>query len=184
MWVGWKIGATAAAAICAVLLSTSPAAAGTTLLTREDSVERALVTRINLVRKAHGLRPLRLASSLRYAARRHATSIGKVGYFKHDLYTPKRSVDWTPFGTWIRWYWPGPGYRSWSAGENLAWGAPDLTARQTVRRWLASPGHRANLLSAGWRRVGVAMVHVDDPRGYFGTWNDVTIAVAEFGRRS
>ena len=184
MDVRWKVGAAVAAIVCALVLSASPAAAGVPVLTRKDSAERALVTRINAVRRAHGLRPLRLVSPLSSAARRHASSMGRTGYFKHELHTPKRTSDWTAFGTWIRWYWPGPGYTSWSAGENLAWGAPDLTALRTVRQWMASPPHRANLLAPGWRRVGVAIVHVDDPRNYFGRWNDITLAVAEFGRRS
>jgi hypothetical protein len=47
-----------------------------------------------------------------------------------------------------------------------------------------SPPHRANLLTPGWRRVGVAAVHVSGPLGYFGAWPEVTIVVAEFGRRS
>jgi hypothetical protein len=29
----------------------------------------------------------------------------------------------------------------------------------------------------------VAVVHVSDPRGYFGDWDDVTIVAAEFGFR-
>ena len=86
-----------------------------------------------------------------------------VSYFRHDLYTPARRPVWAPFASWIRWYWPGPGYGSWSAGENMAWGAPDLTARKTMTRWLASPGHRANLLAPGWRNLGVAAVHVRHP---------------------
>jgi uncharacterized protein YkwD len=109
--------------------------------------------------------------------------MGRSGYFSHDLFTPTRSPRWSLFGRWIRWFYPGPGHRSWSAGENLAWGAPRITARQTVRAWLRSPGHRANLLKRSWRNVGVAAVVVRDPRRYFRAWDDVTIVAAEFGRR-
>jgi uncharacterized protein YkwD len=110
--------------------------------------------------------------------------MASAAYFRHELFTPSRDPDWTTFGRWIRWYYPGPGYTSWSAGENLAWGAPDLTARGTVRRWLESPSHRANLLAPGWRHLGVAAVHVTAPAGYYGDWDEVTIVVADFGRRS
>jgi uncharacterized protein YkwD len=163
--------------------ATSDAAAATTVRPR-DALETPLIERINEVRAAHGLRPLRGSSLLMKAATRHANSMGGSGYFRHELYTPQRSTTWTSFGTWIRWYWPGPGYTSWSAGENLAWGAPDITAGQTVRRWMDSAPHRANLLTPGWRRIGVAAVHVYGPFGYFGNWSEVTIVVAEFGRRS
>src|ERR671922_1860534 len=141
-------------------------------------------SRTALLRASYGLRELSVSSRLTGAASRHADSLASAGYFRHELYTPTRSVRWTPYGTWIRWYYPGPGFSSWSAGENLAWGAPDLASRSAVTRWMASPGHRENLLAPGWRQVGVAIVHASNPIGYFGTWEDVTIVIAEFGRRS
>jgi uncharacterized protein YkwD len=164
------------------LFAAAPAGAAT--VTARDSLEAAVVARINDVRVQHGLRKLKVVPRLVKAASRHADSMGGKGYFRHELFTPARAIDWTPFGTWIRWYYPGPGYTSWSAGENLAWGAPDITAAQTVRNWLASPPHRANLLNRSWRNVGLAAVHVRNPAGYFRSWNDVTIVAAEFGRRS
>ena len=147
-------------------------------------MEPALVDRINDVRAAHGLRRLRVSSLLTNAATRHANSMGAVGYFKSALHTPSSSVAWTPYGTWIDWYWPGAGYTSGAAGENRTWGAPDLSARAAVKRWMNSAPNRANLLTASWRRVGVAAVRVSDPLGYFGGRERVTIVVAEFGRRS
>jgi uncharacterized protein YkwD len=164
-------------------LSGTSASAATTVTAR-DAMEPGLIERINDIRAAHGLRRLRGAADLSKAAAKHANSMGAIGYFKHDLYTPSRKDDWTSYGTWIRWYWAGPGYTSWSAGENLAWGAPDMSARQAASRWMDSAPHRANILTASWRRIGVAAVHVSDPRGYYGSWSDVTIFVAEFGRRS
>jgi len=174
------LGTVLAACLLAFLTSTASAAT----LTHRDAVEKKLVARINDVRKNHGLRPLSGVPRLTKAATRHAGSMGSASYFRHELFTPSRPIDWTDFGTWIRWFYPGPGYTSWSAGENLAWGAPDITARQAVSRWLASPGHRANLLHAGWRHVGVSVVHVRNPDGYYSSWSDVTIVVADFGRRS
>jgi uncharacterized protein YkwD len=160
------------------------AAAPAATVTSRDTLEAALVTRVNAVRSARGLPRLRVVSRLSKAAERHAGSMAGVSYFRHDLYTPTRRRAWTPFASWIRWFYPGPGYLSWRAGENMAWGAPRLTARRTVSRWLASPGHRANLLARGWRHLGVAAVHVRNPGGYFRAWDDVTVVAAEFGRRS
>jgi uncharacterized protein YkwD len=46
---------------------------------------------------------------------------------------------------------------SWSAGETLAWGVgPMATPTTVVRLWLASPEHRAILLSRTWRWVGIS----------------------------
>lgn len=172
-----------AAAAVGVLGALVPPAGAATVADR-NTLESRLVNRINVVRKNHGLRPVRLVSPLGKAADRHAHSMAAAAYFRHELFTPAREPDWSSFGTWIRWYYPGPGYTSWSAGENLAWGAPGISARQTVSRWMASPPHRENLLEPGWRHLGAAAVHVTAPAGYFGAWDEVTIVVADFGRRS
>jgi uncharacterized protein YkwD len=172
-----------AAAIALAVLSLAPAA-GAVTVTERNPLEPNIVQRINSIRKAHGLRSLTVAKRLTDAANRHARSMGASSYFRHDLYTPRRDRRWTSFSTWIRWYWPGPGYRAWSAGENLAWGAPDISASRTVTNWMNSPGHRANILNPRWRSIGVAAVHVDDPAGYYRSWDDVTIVAAEFGWRS
>ena len=46
-----------------------------------------------------------------------------------------------------------------------------------------SAGHRANLLGK-WRYVGVAVVHVTAPSGFYRSYSDVTVVAAEFGKRS
>jgi uncharacterized protein YkwD len=173
-------------AICAAavgLLASGVPVAGAATVSERNALESRLVSRINVVRTNHGLRPIRVVARLAKAADRHARSMAAAAYFRHELFTPARDPDWTSFGRWIRWYYPGPGFTSWSAGENIAWGAPELSARMTVRRWLASPSHRANLLAPAWRHLGVSAVHVTAPVGYYGDWDEVTIVVAEFGRR-
>jgi uncharacterized protein YkwD len=172
------------AAVAAGLLGAGAPVSGAATLSERNALESRVVARINAVRTNHGLRPVRVVSRLATAADRHARSMAAQAYFRHELFTPSREPDWTSFGRWIRWYYPGPGYSSWSAGENLAWGTPDLSARETVKRWLQSPPHRANLLAPGWRNLGVAAVHVASPTGYYGAWDEVTIVVADFGRRS
>jgi uncharacterized protein YkwD len=172
-----------AAAVALAVLSLAPAA-GAVTVTERNPLEPSVVQRINSIRKSHGLGSLTVAKRLTDAANRHARSMGASSYFRHELYTPQRDRTWTSFSTWIRWYWPGPGYHAWSAGENLAWGAPDISASRTVTNWMNSPGHRANILNPRWRYIGVAAVHVDEPAGYYRSWDDVTIVAAEFGWRS
>jgi uncharacterized protein YkwD len=46
-----------------------------------------------------------------------------------------------------------------------------------------SPGHRANILGA-WKRVGVAIIRVSSPGGFYRSHSQVTIVVADFGRRT
>ncbi|HEY7003077.1 MAG TPA: CAP domain-containing protein [Gaiellaceae bacterium] len=167
------------ALLLAALLFAAPA--GATTLSQRDAAEAKLVHRINHVRATHGLAPLHRVARLEKAATRHSNSMARRGYFRHELL---QNGKFKSFGTWIREFWPGPGYTSWSAGENLAWGAPSLGVQKTVSLWMHSPGHRANLLSKQWNRIGVAVVHVVDPIKFFKQFASATIVTADFGRRS
>jgi uncharacterized protein YkwD len=158
-----------------------PAQAAT--VTSCNARERALLDAMNAVREKHGLRPLRMSDALKKAATRHANSMGRNGYSSHDLYTPSLNTDWTPIRTWLRWYWPGPGYESWTMGENIAWGGPDLSKRDAMRFWMNSAPHRANILGS-FNRVGIAAVRVEDPVGQFRQFDTVTVWSVDFGRRS
>ena len=46
------------------------------------------------------------------------------------------------------------------AGENVAYGYRD--GPSVVMAWMASPGHRANILKRGYRLIGVGAVMKDD----------------------
>jgi len=165
-------------AACALFALAGTARAETR--TQKDSLEPALISRINQVRAQNHLPALKGASLLTTAATKHANNLAIVGAFRHEF---RKNGSWVTFGTWIRWYWPGPGYSAWTAGENLAWGAPDISPAQTVTAWMNSPGHRANLLGA-WTSVGVSIVHVGAPPSYYRDYPEVTIVAAEFGRRT
>jgi uncharacterized protein YkwD len=165
--------------VLAALVVAAPA--GATTVSQHNAAEAKLVHRINHVRANHGLKTMRVVARLQHAATRHSNSMANVGYFRHELLSKGK---WKSFGTWIRWFWPGPGYTSWNAGENLAWGAPGLGPRKTVSLWMNSPGHRANLLNKDWNRIGISIVHVTGPVGIFAPYAEATIVTADFGRRS
>ena len=94
-----------------------------------NTLEKTLIEKINGYRgnKACGSSPPSLRSSP--PPTKHAVNMAKNGYFSHDWSSG------ASFGRWIRWYWPGPGYGSWSASENLYWAAPDATASSVLRAW-------------------------------------------------
>jgi uncharacterized protein YkwD len=116
-------------------------AAGTANLTRSES---ALLTVMNQVRIAHGLRPLRADARLEGTARNHSRRMLRTGTFAHGAFTAR-----------IR----RAGVHAPRVGENLAWSSGSLArARTIVELWLASPSHRANLLRPGYRTVGVGAV--------------------------
>jgi len=174
---GVRIRQGIAATVVALALG-APGSAEAVRIMDKDAVESAVVSRINAVRSDHGLARLAVAPRLRRAAEQHARNMARNGYFSHSWSSG------APFGRWIERFWPGPGYSSWAAGENLFWSAPDATAAKIVRRWLRSPGHRANILRPEWKRLGLGIVHVRDAVGVYRSARTVTIAAAEFGNRS
>jgi uncharacterized protein YkwD len=125
----------------ALIVAGSADAAGTANLTRSES---ALLTVMNQVRIAHGLRPLRADARLEGTARNHSRRMLRTGTFAHGAFTAR-----------IR----RAGVHAPRVGENLAWSSGSLArARTIVELWLASPSHRANLLGPGYRTVGVGAV--------------------------
>jgi uncharacterized protein YkwD len=124
---------------------------------------------VNATRAQHGLRPLRISPLLDRSALLKAEAIRTCGSFSH-----------TPCGAPFSRTFQQAGYRLASIGENLAWATGGLAAPQSiVNAWLASPGHRANLLSGRWRDAGVAVVNAPS----FAGQRNVRIWVLEFGSR-
>lgn len=106
------------------------------------SLEEQMLVLINRERTAAGLAPLVMDERLRAVARDHSRDMFQRGYFSH--YTPEQT---SPFD---RLKAAGIGYLA--AGENLAL-APSLDIAH--RGLMNSPGHRANILSPSFRRVGI-----------------------------
>jgi uncharacterized protein YkwD len=136
-----------------------------------------LVAQVNALRLAHGLVPLRVSPSLTAAANVHSTQMARLGYFSHD------SANGGSFSSRIATFYPARGYRSWTVGENLLWASPDIGALRALKMWLASPPHRANLLNARWREIGLVAVHARSAPGVYGN-APTTIVTADFGTRS
>jgi uncharacterized protein YkwD len=141
------------------------------------ALEEGVVGRMNEIRRARGLRPLRLNPRLRAAALFHSRDMGRRGYFEHD------SLGGTPFWRRIERFYPSRGFRSWTVGENLLWGTDSYGPAFAVREWMGSPPHRQNILSRGWREVGIGAVHFARAGGEYGG-RPVTIMTADFGARS
>jgi uncharacterized protein YkwD len=116
-----------------------------------DSGEIALRDAVNAARQANGLPDLVIDPRLQRAARERSADLAAYGYFAHEWH------DGTPFDTWITRYWPCR-----TSGEILVMRTPSLSAQQAVQLWLASPSHRANMLSSDWRSMGVEL------RGIYG----------------
>jgi uncharacterized protein YkwD len=111
--------------------------------TRSSTVA-GLLQVVNHTRAAHGLRALTIDATLARAARTHSVEMMRGNYFAHGDFAGRMSA----------FHVRGP-----AEGENLAWGNGSYAdAPSIVAMWLASPGHRANLLHAGWTRIGIGIV--------------------------
>ena len=127
--------------------------------------ESEVIDLVNVERDAEGLPPLSTDADLASAARGHSEDMGLQNYFSHtglDGRTPcERMSD--------------AGY-SWNyCGENIAAGQP--TPEDVIDTWMASPGHRANILNPNYCDIGVGYAYVaSSTYGHYWTQN--------FGRRS
>ncbi len=119
-------------------------------------IRSATLCLINRERVAHGERPLRPNRRLRRAAQAHSESMALGDYFEHD--GGGGPGGGTPL-TRIR----DAGYISssrvgYELGENIAWGTLWLsTPRAIVGAWMASAGHRANILDPRYRETGIGV---------------------------
>jgi uncharacterized protein YkwD len=127
-------------AVVFALFSLAPAAGAAP----KTSAVADLLRAVNATRTAHGLRPLQVDATLVRAARAHSLEMLHGNYFAHGDF----------HGRMVSYRVVGP-----TAGENLAWGNGSYAQPSSiVAEWLASPEHRANLLRAGWTRIGIGIV--------------------------
>lgn len=117
----------------------------------------------NAQRQQNGAAPLALNQKLTDAASKKAQDMFEYNYWAHNSPTGK-----TP---WV--FIKSSGYQYVYAGENLARGFS--TAQDVVKAWMASPDHRANVLSSNYQDVGFA-VKLGKLNG-----EDTVLVVEEFG---
>lgn len=164
---GWlRLGASTLAgalllALAALSVGAAPASEGAdeTLpaLPLPDPTARArsilaedVVRLTNAARAKEGLAPLQPNESLMQAAQTYAQVLASGECFAHDcppVPSQRDRIARAGYGGWKR------------IGENIA--AGDRTAEDTVAGWLESPGHRANILKAEIREIGVGVATGD-----------------------
>ena len=104
-----------------------------------------MVELTNAERAAAGLAPLTASPQLSDAARAYAGILAGGDCFAHTCGPVPGLADRGERA----------GYTGWtSLGENLAAGQP--SPEEVVREWMASPGHRANILDPAFAEIGVA----------------------------
>lgn len=123
-----------AGSICLIAVPARVLAINGTAITALTNNQRATV----------GLSPLLWNSALSNSARAKANDLCAKAYWAHT--SPDGTEPWTLMER--------AGYLYINAGENLAKGFG--TDEAVVAGWMASPGHRANILKPAFTEVGVA----------------------------
>lgn len=110
---------------------------------------REVIQFTNEARTANNLPSLKSNSKLDLAASQKLNDMAIKEYFAHN----------SPTGI-TPWYWiQNSDYKYSVAGENLAIGF--FSAEDTVKAWLNSPSHKANLLNTQYQEIGVAVKGVE-----------------------
>lgn len=118
-----------------------------------DRARHATLCLLNHQRTSRGLKALATDGALREAAEDYSRHM-----VRHDFFAHVSSVDGSTLGSRVRASSYLRGADGWRIGENLAWGSGSLaTPRHTVKAWMRSAGHRANILTAAFREVGIGI---------------------------
>jgi uncharacterized protein YkwD len=112
-----------------------------------------LLSGTNTQRLNNGESALALNGLLDNAAQSKANDMAARDYWSHN--TPDGQTPWT--------FITAAGYSYSLAGENLAYGF--ATSADTITGWMNSPGHRANILNAGYTEVGFGIVNIPNYQG-------------------
>ncbi|HYU20615.1 MAG TPA: CvpA family protein [Chloroflexota bacterium] len=110
----------------------------------DEASESRMLDLVNAERRRGGLAPLSLDPAIRQVTRQYSAEMFRAGFFSHvDLQTQ------SPVDRLRR-----AGVRFSAAGENLALAPTVDVAHQGL---MNSPGHRANILSDRFTRVGIGI---------------------------
>ena len=136
------------------------------------TVAEATLCLLNGERADRGLAVLRPNDRLQRAALGHGNDMVAHRYFAHQGHDGSQPAER------IR----AAGYLSaggqWRIGENLAWGSGELaTPKAIMSAWMASTGHRANILQPAYREIGFGVLAGNPASGDNGGATFVT----EFG---
>lgn len=134
---------------------TPEAPAKDTVSSSNLNYEQKVVELVNVERQKAGLPALKLDSQLSNVARLKSKDMATNNYFAHQSPTYGSAGDMlTKHG--IKW-------SAW--GENIAYG--QNTPEIVVNAWMNSPGHRANILSSNFGKIGVGYVVNSNGRPYW-----------------
>lgn len=114
----------------------------------DDSTLKALLEEHNRERVQRGIEPLSMDESLCEYAQVHAEKMAERGLLVHSSMSRLAAA-------------AGNG----NVAENIAWGQD--SEEEVCRSWMRSPGHRANILSKRYKKVGFGVKEDERGRKYW-----------------
>ncbi len=135
--------ATARATPTASVAQVAPASS----LSASDSYENRLLQLTNAARTSRGLRPLVKSGCATTVAGNYAYRLAQLGKLVHNSMTKVASTCGAS-----------------AAGENIAFG--NVSADQMFQMWMNSSGHRANILRADYKAMGMGAYKTSSGRWY------------------
>lgn len=155
--------------VCVLLLGLSAKdafARKTTGLSDMKRIRGELIERVNRERKTRRLPPMRENALLDRAAEAHAQDMIRRSFYGHESPEGRTALDRVQRA----------GYNARAVGENIAEG--QSTSAEVMDEWMASPVHRAHILSLEMLEIGCAVAFGKNARGYEIVW------VQDFGLRA
>lgn len=116
-------------------------------------VRAATLCLVNRERTSRGESPLHADADLTAAAQHHSADMSSGDYFEHD----GRYGD-TPLSRMRAAGYIFSSHIGYAVGENIAWATLWMASpKAIVAGWMASPGHRANILDATFKDTGIGV---------------------------
>jgi uncharacterized protein YkwD len=113
-----------------------------------------VVTMTNQQRNAAGCGGLDVDQDLIVASERQSWYMARTRNFSHLGWGGSTFVARARVAGYLR-----------PAGENIAWGY--ATAQEVMDAWMASPGHRANILNCATKSIGTGVTYAADGTPYY-----------------
>ncbi len=171
------LAATAAIAPATASAQSAPCVGADAIPTAATAAQAgaATVCLVNQERTKAGLPALRQQKVLSNVARRYAATMAAQDFFDHVGRNGSTLSSRVSATRYLK------GARSWGLAENIAWGGGSLaTPSAIVASWMGSAPHRANIMDASLREVGVG-VSIGAPQA--GVAGPAATYVHDFGRR-
>src|SRR5215212_6279062 len=112
-----------------------------------DAAQHATLCLVNDERRQRGIRPFKENARLTRASQRYAVVMSRRNIFDHGDFVGRIKA-----ARYLK------NARGYTVGENIAWGSWDYaTPANIVDGWMHSPGHRANILNARFKEIGLGI---------------------------